>query len=617
LAEPPSETAIPHALWLAAVPPTPKGRGLLITQAVPPERLPYWSQQDPEAAYWLPLYPRPPQGRFRWHALRVLARHPELQAPRELFIEALSDPDPRIQLVAVQALLERPGPLPEALLAGPAVSTDTFLRQAATLLLARQAGLEELRALRRANDPRLRLAATLAAGFRLTLPSPTEPLPHGLSLAYHSQNAMFAVPYVGETVDLKALGPVGSYTMAERWQALPHSQEQESLFAMLTGLLSDPSEPVRLQAAHFLELLHDARSESRVRQTRLDIQRSRLQRVSLVPVEAAWVLGPFDDAGAGLQASHEPDGAPVNLAAELIRPSPAPPSEAQAPARLRWTRLHAQPELDLQPFSAPDGGASCYVYLRCQSRQPQQALLSLEPMQPARAWLNGRELDHQPPLILHLEPGTNELLLRLAPRQDTAPVVVLVRAPAELVWDLPEHPPEESLSERLRSAAAASQAADLPAEFIDRDWSAEARQGNPAQGRRLFGRDGLGCVRCHAISPNQSSSGGPSLAGAARRFSVEHLVESVLLPSRQVAPLFRATTIQTVDGQVLSGLVVSEDANGIELLLPDATRRKLALSDVEHRETSALSPMPAGLVKTPEELRDLLAYLLSENPVPP
>ena len=32
---------------------------------------------------------------------------------------------------------------------------------------------------------------------------------------------------------------------------------------------------------------------------------------------------------------------------------------------------------------------------------------------------------------------------------------------------------------------------------------------------------------------------------------------------------------------------------------------------------TATSPMPAGLVRTPAELRDLLAYLLSERPLPP
>jgi hypothetical protein len=64
------------------------------------------------------------------------------------------------------------------------------------------------------------------------------------------------------------------------------------------------------------------------------------------------------------------------------------------------------------------------------------------------------------------------------------------------------------------------------------------------------------------------------------------------------------------DGKTLSGLVLSETSQKIDLLLPDATRRTLAASDVEQRRIQNTSPMPAGLVKTPDELRDLLAFLL-------
>ena len=65
------------------------------------------------------------------------------------------------------------------------------------------------------------------------------------------------------------------------------------------------------------------------------------------------------------------------------------------------------------------------------------------------------------------------------------------------------------------------------------------------------------------------------------------------------------------DGKVLTGLVlISETADKIDLLLPDATRRTLAVAEVEQRRVQKTSPMPAGLVKTPAELGDLLAYLL-------
>jgi len=63
--------------------------------------------------------------------------------------------------------------------------------------------------------------------------------------------------------------------------------------------------------------------------------------------------------------------------------------------------------------------------------------------------------------------------------------------------------------------------------------------------------------------------------------------------------------------------VVNETAEQVELLLPDTSRQVLAKKEIEERNASALSPMPAGLVKTPAELRDLLAYLLSDKPLPP
>jgi putative heme-binding domain-containing protein len=98
---------------------------------------------------------------------------------------------------------------------------------------------------------------------------------------------------------------------------------------------------------------------------------------------------------------------------------------------------------------------------------------------------------------------------------------------------------------------------------------------------------------------------------------VPYLVESILLPSKQISPVFRASLIEMKKGTSLTGLIVSETNEKIELLLPDATRKTIAKNDIEERKLLEKSPMPAGIVKTPEELRDLLAYLLSENPTPP
>ena len=68
----------------------------------------------------------------------------------------------------------------------------------------------------------------------------------------------------------------------------------------------------------------------------------------------------------------------------------------------------------------------------------------------------------------------------------------------------------------------------------------------------------------------------------------------------------------TKDGKQTTGLVLGETGEKVELLLPDAKRVTFAKSDIEESKLQDISPMPAGLVKQPDELRDLLAFLLSE-----
>ena len=73
-----------------------------------------------------------------------------------------------------------------------------------------------------------------------------------------------------------------------------------------------------------------------------------------------------------------------------------------------------------------------------------------------------------------------------------------------------------------------------------------------------------------------------------------------------LALVFRGVRLATDDGLIFTGLIVNETAEQLELMLPDATHKKIAKADVEERTPIDISPMPTGLVKTPAELRDLL-----------
>ena len=121
-------------------------------------------------------------------------------------------------------------------------------------------------------------------------------------------------------------------------------------------------------------------------------------------------------------------------------------------------------------------------------------------------------------------------------------------------------------------------------------------------------------MKCHAATSTQAGGGGPSLTDAGKRFTLPYRVESVLVPSKVISPVFRSTLITTHEGKVITGLVVSESADKVELLLPDTKRLTVEKSQIDERKFGDVSAMPVGLVKTPEELRDVLSYLLS-NPV--
>ena len=239
-------------------------------------------------------------------------------APRELFEKALADADPRVQLAALAAFLALPGEPPLEPITPLAHGPDLYLRQTAFRLLARKAGLEQILGLARSQDPGVRLAGALAAGVRLTVPPNDFIPPEKVKLTYPADGAFFKVKihYAGGEVDLRTLGRVGSFTIAEYWKAIEPDAEQRRLFDLLVKLLDDPADPVRLQAAYYLSLLRDPKTEPAVAKVFQSVQENRLAAAPLHEVGKLWAVGPFADGDKGFQTPHPPELGAVELAAE-------------------------------------------------------------------------------------------------------------------------------------------------------------------------------------------------------------------------------------------------------------------------------------------------------------
>ncbi|MGE3316425.1 MAG: ThuA domain-containing protein [Planctomycetaceae bacterium] len=591
---PPNDPAFPHLLWLSV------------------------SNADAQAVRHVASLTRSENPEVRLQAVRALAETSSPALGDAVLTHALDDEDRQVRLAAVTAFYTEERTFPFDRLVNAASVDDDYLRQVTTRLLARRAELNQLETLISSTRESDRLIGVLAAGIRLTVPGNHFVPPADLPLSYPAENAFFKLNQRfadSETsIDLKTIGRIGSFTTGELWKFAPPSESQKRLVELLRSALADPSSQVGLQARYWLSLLRDPQLEPVLERSRLTRIASGLSDATPVAVSEAWWIGPFTDSDADNLQPHPPEQNAIDLTATY----------RNGDAERGWTLVKASN--GQFPLPAPGEAASrnsSYAHFRVQSSARQHALICVGVPQRVLAWSNGRQITDrltiddnvsEKDFIVELQPGSNDLLLRFLGSSDAEHARVRILSRQPIVLRLPDKLDSATLAMRLREAQGTNVGA-VAAEFATLDWPAQISRGDLERGRKLFGT--LGCAKCHAIAANQKGGGGPSLAEARKRFTVAHVVESILLPSRQVADPFLATTIVEESGVVNTGLVVAETADQLELLLPDATRRTIKLADIEERKTSNLSPMPQGLMKTTDELRDLAAYLLSENPSPP
>src|SRR5262249_56352418 len=84
------------------------------------------------------------------------------------------------------------------------------------------------------------------------------------------------------------------------------------------------------------------------------------------------------------------------------------------------------------------------------------------------------------------------------------------------------------------------------------------RTGNIERGQKLFfDAAKTQCVKCHRVG-DQGERIGPELTGVGSRFPRIHLIESVLQPSRTIAPGFQTIAVTLKGGRVLTAVRVAE-----------------------------------------------------------
>ena len=147
--------------------------------------------------------------------------------------------------------------------------------------------------------------------------------------------------------------------------------------------------------------------------------------------------------------------------------------------------------------------------------------------------------------------------------------------------------------------------------------SALTKLGNAERGREVFfNAEKSQCVKCHRIG-EQGEHVGPDLTGIGGRFSRIHLVESILEPSRTIAPSFGTFAVALKNGKVLNGIKMAETETTLIIGDNQGQKHFLAKTDIDEIGPQTTSTMPEGLEKklTADEFVDLIAFLVSQKDV--
>src|SRR5262249_9481546 len=121
-------------------------------------------------------------------------------------------------------------------------------------------------------------------------------------------------------------------------------------------------------------------------------------------------------------------------------------------------------------------------------------------------------------------------------------------------------------------------------------------KGDDDAGERVFFHSkGPRCFACHRID-GRGEAVGPDLSHIGSAMKREKLIESILEPSKEIAPAFVTWLVTTRDGKQHTGVIVEEGAHST-LTLANAQGKLtvLKITEIEDRVAQPTSLMPADL----------------------
>jgi len=122
------------------------------------------------------------------------------------------------------------------------------------------------------------------------------------------------------------------------------------------------------------------------------------------------------------------------------------------------------------------------------------------------------------------------------------------------------------------------------------------------------------CATCHRFG-GEGHAVGPDVV-TMKTAGKEKLLVNIIDPNREVAPNFQAWSVETTDGETISGLLLKDSAGSVTLATGAGAEATFIRAQVRKLSPQAISLMPEGLEAglTAKQMADLLEFLTNPEP---
>jgi putative heme-binding domain-containing protein len=142
-----------------------------------------------------------------------------------------------------------------------------------------------------------------------------------------------------------------------------------------------------------------------------------------------------------------------------------------------------------------------------------------------------------------------------------------------------------------------------------------ALQGDAQRGEKIFNQSSAAqCKSCHALQGNGGTLG-PDLTTIGKKYERKSLLETILEPSKAIAPEYIPYLLETSGGQVYGGFLVEKTDEHVLLKDVKSQLIRIPAGEVEALAAQTKSLMPELVLRdvTAQDAADLLAFLMTLN----